>query len=80
MNLDSSTRGHGAGSALLRQFIDQCKAANVAGIHLSTRGDNAPAHRFFEKHGFAKLAVINAYKPGPKGLEPVPVLIMGRKV
>lgn len=80
MNLAREARGAGAGRQLLEKFIDQCAAAKVPGIHLSTRGDNTAAQRFFEKNGFSKIAMIHSYRPGPVGPAPVPVVIMGRKL
>ncbi len=80
INLARESRGSGDGRKLIEKFIGQCREAGVKGVHLATRADNRDAQAFFEKNGFSSLARINAYHAGPAGLEPVPVLIMGRKL
>ncbi len=80
LNLEEDFRGAGAGTALLKSFLSQCQAEKIPGVHLATRGDNGSAHKFFSKNGFTPLATINAYRPTPKGLVPVDVLIMVKKL
>lgn len=79
LNLAESARGQGAGTQLMAKFFEQCRAAGVTGVHLSTRADNKEAQQFFQKNGFEALATINAYRPTPAGLNMIPVIVMGRK-
>lgn len=78
VNLAAELRGQGAGGALVDRFVKQCQEAGVAGIHLAARGDNSSGHQFFERHGFARIATVSAYRPVHGGLEPVPVAILAR--
>ena len=55
LNLLSAYRGRGAGAALLACFEQQARARGATVLRLSTRADNAGAHRFFEQHGFVAL-------------------------
>jgi ribosomal protein S18 acetylase RimI-like enzyme len=80
LNLAKEARGSGFGRKLLETFVAQCRAVGVRGVHLATRGDNAAAQKFFEQNQFSPIATINAYRSATGGLEPVPVLILGRKL
>jgi ribosomal protein S18 acetylase RimI-like enzyme len=80
LNLKPAARGQGVGAHLLDAFLTQCQNAGVPGVHLPTRHDNVAAQRFFRRHGFQPLAMVEAYRHNGTQLEPVSVLIMGKSV
>lgn len=55
INIRAGFRGGGLGPQLGDAFMQQTGRAGVRGIHVITRGDNAPGRRFFEKTGFKLL-------------------------
>lgn len=48
-------RGRGIGTCLMRQVMDEAKAARVA-VHLSVRAGNGAARRLYERLGFEPRA------------------------
>ncbi len=52
INLLEDARGHGAGRALLEQFLVLCKTRGAAGVQLSTTDRNTAAVRLYERNGF----------------------------
>ncbi len=40
------------GRQLIEKFFDQCRAAGIPGVHLSTRDDNKAGRHFFKSMGF----------------------------
>ena len=56
--VNSQCRGGGVGNALLQTAIDWFHSKGVQDIFLESGKDNHPAHRFFEKRGFAHVSEI----------------------
>lgn len=54
INLLPEARGTGLGAALMEQWQNHLKQANVPGCHLGTMAENRRAITFFEKMGFEK--------------------------
>lgn len=52
-------RRQGIGSALLKRLFAECPGLRRA--RLEVRASNAPARRFYEKHGFQVAAVLPGY-------------------
>jgi GNAT superfamily N-acetyltransferase len=46
-------RGRGIGGALVDAALAQARAAGCRRVTLLTDADNADAHRFYRRHGFA---------------------------
>lgn len=80
INLQSQMQGQGIGSQLIDRFLDQLRAANIPGVHLSTREDNMAAVSFFEKKGFARLDRRPFLKLGPGQNNIRYSLIMAKKL
>ncbi|UCG53396.1 MAG: GNAT family N-acetyltransferase [Candidatus Latescibacterota bacterium] len=57
MTLDSLLEGRGIGRALMEAVIDQAAAEGCGRVWLITTNDNTVALRFFQKRGFALVAV-----------------------
>jgi GNAT superfamily N-acetyltransferase len=53
INVAAEARGAGAGSALMRQWLDNLADAGVPGCYLQTLVENDGAMRFFQRNGFA---------------------------
>ncbi|MGZ3420107.1 MAG: GNAT family N-acetyltransferase [Polyangiales bacterium] len=49
-------REHGVGAALLAALIEHARAQGVPCLRLGTRPEMHAAHRFYEKHGFVRIA------------------------
>lgn len=47
-------RGRGAGGALVRAGIGWARSRGATGLHLWVIGENEPARRLYEKHGFVR--------------------------
>lgn len=56
LNLRSSSRGLGAGGALLGAFLAELRARHVPGVQLSTTRRNAAAVHLYARHGFTEWA------------------------
>ena len=56
MYVDSSVRGHGAGRALLRQVIDDARAAGYRALRLETAVWMVEAHALYRSFGFVDAA------------------------
>ena len=56
IDLKDGFRGQGIGRMLMEKFITQAKEKKVRGVHLTVRGDNFSACRFFENNGFKVLS------------------------
>ncbi len=54
MVVRSEWRGHGVGSQLFAAAIAEAKRRNLLRITLLTDRSNAPARRFYARHGFAE--------------------------
>lgn len=54
VNLLPGARGGGWGQRLLESFLDGCKRAGSAGVHLVVAGDNHAARRFYARVGFCE--------------------------
>jgi ribosomal protein S18 acetylase RimI-like enzyme len=55
INLRASYRGRNIGRELFRCWLEQARAAGVAGVHANVNADNAGGCRFFEAMGFCPL-------------------------
>jgi ribosomal-protein-alanine acetyltransferase len=51
--VDPSSRGRGAGTALLDAALEHGRRAGAARVFLEVRESNADAQRFYERHGFS---------------------------
>jgi len=56
VNLSSDWRGQGLGGKLLAAFIEQLRALEMPGVHLSTTSANAAACHLYERSGFRLLS------------------------
>ena len=50
--VDSSVRGHGAGTSLLSALRRACMMEGIGTIQLEVRTGNAQAIEFYKRHGF----------------------------
>lgn len=57
ISLNSLVENKGIGSALVQSVIDTAKAAGCHSVRLITTNDNLGALRFYQKRGFAIVAV-----------------------
>ena len=55
INLAAPYRGQGIGRRLMTAYLDQCQAAGVTGVHLSTTDQNSAAVALYHKLGFTVL-------------------------
>lgn len=55
--VDESARGRGLGSALIRSALHWARARSLERMRVVTQGDNLPACRLYEKHGFERVGV-----------------------
>ena len=58
MIIDRSARGRSLGTRLLDAALERARANGCERITLLTDGDNAPAHRFYERHGFTRSTMV----------------------
>ncbi|MET3925885.1 GNAT family N-acetyltransferase [Devosia sp. 2618] len=58
MNLHERLRGQGVGTQLLKRWIADAKAANVAGIHLGANSGNTGGVAFWTRSGFVPQVTI----------------------
>jgi ribosomal-protein-alanine N-acetyltransferase len=66
--VDSSCRGQGIGSRLLREFRMKCFMQGYTEIQLELRTTNLSARTFYTKHGFiVSETVPDLYGPGEDG-------------
>ncbi len=56
LNVAAPFRGRGLGRMLLAAFLGQCRAAGVAGVHLTTSDQNTAALHLYAQFGFVVLA------------------------
>jgi GNAT superfamily N-acetyltransferase len=59
INLLAAARGRGAGRKLLARMVQCCREKQLAGIQLSTTGENTAALGLYESFGFK---VIRSYR------------------
>jgi GNAT superfamily N-acetyltransferase len=57
VTIDSVVEGRGVGSALLEAVIGAARVAGCRRLRLTTTNDNLPALRFYQKRGFALVAL-----------------------
>lgn len=58
MVVDPGSRGDGIGARLLQAALDAARADGCLRVTLLTDGDNERAHRFYERHGFVRSAMV----------------------
>lgn len=80
VNIDRAFRGQRAGERLFGEFLTHAKAAGVAGIHASVRGDNQGGCRFFERMGFEAMSRCPMVLPDGEGWLTTETVIYGRKL
>ncbi len=56
-------RRRGVASLLLKKALETAKSRNVIEVHVSTRGDNRTAIRFYEKRDFTKAGILFEVNP-----------------
>jgi len=56
VNIERGFRSQNVGKNLVERFIEQVKAAGLAGIYLAVREDNVRGRKFFEDFGFVELS------------------------
>lgn len=56
--VDRAMRGRGTGAALMAGVLDACRAARIARVTLNSDADNNAAHRFYERSGFRRSAMV----------------------
>jgi ribosomal protein S18 acetylase RimI-like enzyme len=54
IDLLEGARGRGIGAVLVRRWLGSLRADGIAGCHLGTMAENAPAIAFFEATGFTR--------------------------
>ena len=70
MFVRAESRGTGLAAALLDELFAWCRGAGIGEVFLGTTDRFLAAHRFYEKHGFARI--------GKKSLPPTfPVMAVG---
>lgn len=56
-------RGTGAGDALVRAVLDDCRRQGAGAIILHVNEGNAPAERLYARHGFARVSPTDEPQP-----------------
>jgi ribosomal protein S18 acetylase RimI-like enzyme len=56
-------RREGTASKLLHKALEEAKRRNVREVHVTTREDNDPAIRLYERHGFQKTGILLEKNP-----------------
>ncbi len=54
-------RRSGVGSMLLQAAEDRLRVARCVRVRLETASDNASAHAFYDRHGYARVGILPAY-------------------
>lgn len=80
INLSAPFRGQGIGRRLMLAYLDQCRAAGVPGVHLSTSERNAAAVRLYRSLGFDVLHRYPAPYLSTVNRQAVEALIMGLRL
>lgn len=70
VTIDSLVEGKGVGTALVEAIIDAARTAGCRRLWLVTTNDNLPALRFYEKLGFALVAVHRGAVADARKLKP----------
>lgn len=68
MFVSDAARGAGVGAALMDALIAQAKALALPVLKLETGDDLDPAHRLYQRHGFAFCGPFGDYVEGPHSL------------
>ncbi|MCP3672423.1 MAG: GNAT family N-acetyltransferase [Gammaproteobacteria bacterium] len=58
MVVSSAAQGQGVGTKLMEFALDFARKKGCKRITLLTDGDNADAHRFYQRHGFARSSMV----------------------
>jgi GNAT superfamily N-acetyltransferase len=58
MVVDRAVRGQGVGEKVIQAAIERARADGCQRVTLLTDGDNAAAHRFYERHGFVRSTMV----------------------
>jgi ribosomal protein S18 acetylase RimI-like enzyme len=61
INMAPECRGRGIGTELVRLFLDQLRVRQVAGVHVTTHGEQA--RHFFDRSGFRVFASVSLPTP-----------------
>jgi ribosomal protein S18 acetylase RimI-like enzyme len=56
VNLEPAFRARHAGAALVETFLSHLQSANIPGVHVNVREDNARGRAFFEHFGFGAIS------------------------
>lgn len=81
INLDDAFRHQGLGAKLVEHFLEQIKAAHLAGVQASVCQDNRNACAFFERMKFSVLGRYPMARPDKeKGLKNSYTVIYGKKI
>lgn len=68
MFVSDAARGAGVGAALMDALIAQARALALPALKLETGDDLDPAHRLYQRHGFAFCGPFGDYGEGPHSL------------
>lgn len=77
INLIASYRGQGIGRQLMQAYLDQCRAAGIPGVHLSTTDQHTAAVHLYQKLGFTILHRHRSPYQSMVSGRPVDGLVMG---
>jgi ribosomal-protein-alanine N-acetyltransferase len=59
--VDPCRRGHGLGTALMRQVLDEARRGRMSAVTLEVRRSNQAGRRLYETLGFVEIAVRRDY-------------------
>ena len=69
IGIDRRHQGRGHGARLLRQIMDDARAAGAVRVLLEVRPSNSQAITFYRQFGFSQIGVRRAYYPAAAGRE-----------
>lgn len=80
LNVAAPYRGRGLGRHLMLAHLDQCRAAGLAGVHLSTSDRNTAALGLYASLGFQTLMRYRSPYKSSVARQPVDTLILGLRL
>jgi GNAT superfamily N-acetyltransferase len=80
LNLAAPYRGQGTGRRLMQAYLDQCRAAGLPGVHLTTSDQNRVALRLYAALGFQVLYCYSSPWHSAASRHPAEALVLGLRL